>query len=383
MNYEQLFQEYKESRIEGRYVTLAHLAEPLADIPSDALRILGYSVQNQPIYAVQMGAGQTKVLMWSQMHGNESTTTKALFDFISFLRADTAYSKAMLAHFQFLFIPLLNPDGAHQYTRENANGVDLNRDAQNRTQPESVVLRAAYDAFQPNYCYNLHDQRSIFGAGSTGFPATVSFLAPAFNASCSFNAVRTQAVRVINAMHETIQQYIPNRIGRFDDTFNANCVGDTFQQLGVPTILIEAGHFPADYVREKTRKYIFVALVSGLRSIYENDIVRNDIEDYMNIPQNIPNFYDFVYKNVTICCDGSKKIINFAAQYTEVLQDGVVVFKAFISKIDQMDAFVGHITYDCHNLAFNHNGMLYPTLGQEANFSLEGGLQFENGLQVC
>ncbi|MBP6374259.1 MAG: DUF2817 domain-containing protein, partial [Flavobacterium sp.] len=222
MNYEQLFQEYKDSRIEGRYVSLAHLAAPLGDIPSDALLILGYSVQNQPIYAVQLGAGQTKVLMWSQMHGNESTTTKALFDFISFLRADVSLSKAMLANFHFLFIPLLNPDGAHQYTRENANGVDLNRDAQNRTQPESVVLRTAFDAFQPNYCYNLHDQRSIFGVGSTGFPATVSFLAPAFNASCSFNAVRTQAVRVINAMHETLQQYIPNRIGRFDDTFNAN-----------------------------------------------------------------------------------------------------------------------------------------------------------------
>ncbi|MFM2265602.1 MAG: hypothetical protein RLZ77_1022 [Bacteroidota bacterium] len=382
MNYEQLFQDFKSSRLLGRYITLAHLAEFFADLPSDALHVLGYSVQNQPIYAVQLGEGKTKVLMWSQMHGNESTTTKALIDFISFLRADTTESKALLTQFQFLFLPILNPDGAKAYTRENANGIDLNRDAQNRTQPESVVLKQAFDSFQPDYCYNLHDQRTIFGVGYTGLPATVSFLAPAFDSLCTYNAVRMQAVRVINAMHNALQQYIPNRMGRFDDTFNINCVGDTFQAAGVPTILIEAGHFPSDYLREKTRKFVFIGLISGLRSIYENDLVRNDIEDYMNIPQNFPNFYDFVYKNVTICCDGSKKIINFAAQYTEVLQEGDVVFKATISKIDQLDSFVGHHTYDCNNLVFNANGILCPTLGLEANFSLEGGPQFENGLQV-
>jgi hypothetical protein len=382
MNYEQLFQDFKIARLHGRYITLEHLSGFFADVPVDALRVLGYSVQNQPIYAVQLGVGKTKVLMWSQMHGNESTTTKALIDFISFLQADTTESKSLLAQFQFLLLPMLNPDGAKAYTRENANGVDLNRDAQNRTQPESEVLIQAFEAFQPDYCYNLHDQRTIFGVGLTGFPATVSFLAPAFDPLCTYNAVRMQAVRVINAMHNELQQYIPNRMGRFDDTFNINCVGDSFQAAGVPTILIEAGHFPSDYLREKTRKFVFIALISGLRSIYENDIVRNDIEDYMNIPQNFPNFYDFVYKNVTICCDGSKKIINFAAQYTEVLQEGNVVFKAIISKIEQLDSFVGHCTYDCHNLAFNANGILCPTLGLEANFSLEGGPQFENGLQV-
>ncbi|MBU3682134.1 MAG: peptidase M14, partial [Flavobacterium sp.] len=116
MNYEQLFQDFKSSRLHGRYITLAHLAEFFADFPSDALHVLGYSVQNQPIYAVQMGEGKTKVLMWSQMHGNESTTTKALIDFISFLRADTTESKALLTQFQFLFLPILNPDGAKAYT---------------------------------------------------------------------------------------------------------------------------------------------------------------------------------------------------------------------------------------------------------------------------
>jgi murein tripeptide amidase MpaA len=32
--------------------------------------------------------------------------------------------------FTFYCIPMLNPDGAALYTRENANKVDLNRDSQ-------------------------------------------------------------------------------------------------------------------------------------------------------------------------------------------------------------------------------------------------------------
>jgi murein tripeptide amidase MpaA len=46
---------------------------------------------------------------------------------------------------------MLNPDGAKSYTRVNANEVDLNRDSQNLTQPESRVLRTAFDLFQPDF----------------------------------------------------------------------------------------------------------------------------------------------------------------------------------------------------------------------------------------
>ncbi len=382
INYSQLFQDHKEPRLHGRYLTLSHLEAPLADLPKEAISVVGYSVQNQPIYAVRLGSGKTKIFAWSQMHGNESTTTKALIDFIRFLQGDSVLANQFLADFQFLLLPLVNPDGAALYTRENANGVDLNRDAIDRSQPESVVLRKAFDDFNPTFCFNLHDQRSIFGAGSTGNPATVSFLAPAYNAEREFNETRSQAVAVINAMNKELQRHIPNKIGRFDDGYNANCVGDTFQLLGVPTVLFEAGHFPQDYEREQTRKYIFVALISGLKSIYEIDIVRNDIDEYMNIPQNIPNFYDFVYKKIKIYCDGSKIISNFAAQYKEVLQDNQIQFRAYISKVGQLDAYFGHTTYDCQELEFIANGNSTPVEGEEATFSLQERIYFENGNQL-
>jgi hypothetical protein len=275
---------------------------------------------------------------------------------------------------------MLNPDGAELYTRENANGIDLNRDAQNLSQPESIILRNIFNEFQPHYCYNLHDQRTIFGVDDTGKPATVSFLAPAFNESRDINAVRLKAIHVIVAMNDVLQQYIPNQVGRFDDSFNINCVGDTFQYLNVPTILFEAGQFPNDYEREETRKYIFIALFSGIEFLYENDIVISKIDDYLKIPQNKVVFYDFVYKNVKINYDGKDKIINFAAQYKEVLYKGKVQFKARIAQIGNLDNFFGHVVIDANGERFSSDENDFPKIDQKADFCLGKSNKVVNGL---
>ena len=228
-------------------------------------QVIGKSVLGKPIYQLVLGSGKTKIFMWSQMHGNEGTTTKALFDFINFLHSDSTESRVLLSSFTFCLLPMVNPDGAEAYTRENANGIDLNRDAQNLTQPESIVLRQVFDRFQPHYAYNLHDQRTIFGVGSTGKPATLSFLAPSYNEEREINENRQKAINLIAGINDELQKYIPGQVGRFDDSFNINCIGDTFQFLGVPTILFEAGHYPNDYDREITRKYIFFSLISSFK----------------------------------------------------------------------------------------------------------------------
>ena len=149
MNYLNLHQQNKAESLFGRYITLKHIEPLLAKYPTTTV---GHSVLGKPIYKLLLGTGKTKVFMWSQMHGNEATTTKALFDFINFLHSNTTASEAILNSFTFCLLPMLNPDGAELYTRENANGIDLNRDAQDLSQPESKVLRQVIEAFQPDYC---------------------------------------------------------------------------------------------------------------------------------------------------------------------------------------------------------------------------------------
>ena len=88
--------------------------------------VIGRSELGKPIYAVRLGKGPVKILIWSQMHGNESTTTRALLLWLDRYLKTKHFQKTL----SLLIIPQLNPDGADRYTRQNANGIDLNRDAQ-------------------------------------------------------------------------------------------------------------------------------------------------------------------------------------------------------------------------------------------------------------
>jgi hypothetical protein len=374
-NYIELHTKYKEHSLFGRYITLNDI-EPL--LSKYKTIIIGKSVLGKPIYKYEIGSGKTRIFMWSQMHGNESTTTKALFDFFNLIHSDNQIGVKLLQEFTFCFLPMVNPDGAELYTRENANQVDLNRDAKNRSQPESILLRETFDNFKPDFCYNLHDQRTIYGVGEVPNPATVSFLAPAFNTNRDVNEVRLKAMNVIVAMNNELQKHIPNQVGRFDDSFNDNCIGDTFQSLNVPTILFEAGHFQDDYYREFTRKMIFTALVSGLQYIYENDIVSNEIGKYLNIPQNKIVFYDFLYKKIKINYDNKEFITNFAAQYVEELIDGKIQLNAYIVDIGELENFHGHYLFNAHKMSYHDDLENNPKINQKANFII-GNKKFVNG----
>lgn len=380
MDFEKLFEQNKEPSLHGRYITLDLITPILNKFnTNNAVQIIGKSVKGEPIYCYTLGKGKTKILLWSQMHGNEGTTTKALFDFFNLVHSDSELATNFLETFTFCCIPMLNPDGAKLHTRENANEVDLNRDSQNLTQPETKILRATFDSFKPDFCYNLHDQRTIYGVGNTNKSATVSFLAPAFNEAREINESRLKAINLIAGMNTVLQKYIPGQVGRFDDTFNINCIGDTFQSLGVPTVLFEAGHYPNDYLREETRKYIFIALISSFSILYENDIVVNEIGDYLNISQNKVSFYDLLYKNIKINYDSIEIITNFAAQYKEELIEGKICLNAYFIQIGNLENYFGHFEYDGHGANYADAFENYPNIDQKADFILDKNIKFVNG----
>ena len=383
MDYLQLATQYLEPKLKGKYIYLDIILPLLNSLNSDfEITEIGKSVQGRAIHQVKIGTGATKILMWSQMHGNESTTTKGLFDFFNFLQSDNEMAKRIKSDYTLLCIPMLNPDGAFLYTRENANEVDLNRDAFNATQPEMQVLHDVYKSFNPDYCYNLHDQRTIFGTEGFNLPATVSFLSPAYNEEREYNEVRLKAIHIINRMNDALQVYIPNQIGRFDDSYNVNCTGDYFTTQNTPTILFEAGHYANDYDRDIVRKFIFISLLSSFNGSYENVIVDNEMIDYLKIPQNNKCFYDFIYKNVKIIDNNVEKIINFAAQYTEVVQKGQLKFVATIAKIDDLQNFKGHLEYDCEEGLFSSKEIHFPVLEEKADFFINNLTEFNNGVKI-
>lgn len=337
---------FKENSIQGRYVVNEQIIKFLDGLSTDFLiETVGHSVEERRIKSVTVGNGKNTILMWSQMHGNESTTTKAVLDLLKFLESDNSLAAELLGNCTLKIIPIMNPDGAEAYTRVNANAIDLNRDAQDRGQPESKVLRDVYEDFQPDFCFNLHDQRTIFNVGDTSKPATVSFLAPSHDAERTISKTREISMQLIAAMNTELQEVIPEQVGRYDDGFNANCVGDTFQMLNTPTILFEAGHFPNDYERESTREYIFHALIKALHCVSGNEIPSYSKEDYFIIPENKKLFFDIVIKNAKIIDASYTKDVGIL--FAEVLKNGKISFEARIEKVGCLEHYFGHKTYNC------------------------------------
>ncbi len=304
------------------------------------VKVAGHSVEGRPIYALFLGSGSKKVFMWSQMHGNETTTTRALVDFIPwFLASEQANLREQLS---LCIVPQLNPDGAQRYTRLNANGIDLNRDAVQLSQPESKLLRMLFDEFQPQYCLNLHGQRTIYAAGSNGKPASVSFLSPSADPERSITLARKSAMQHIVAMQNELSKTLPKGIGRYDDTFNENCVGDTFSMLNVPTILFEAGHYANDYAREKTKAFILKAYKAFCTSIV-NEPADYRVSDYLKIPENKIEYVDIIVSGVTIkTADGIKKDQFLRLQYEEVLKENKIHFVPAMHSYGDSSGFKGH-----------------------------------------
>jgi hypothetical protein len=331
------FKEQKETSLFGKWITFNDI-EKLFQKHQEHFKInqLGFSEQNKPIYTLKIGSGKKKVLLWSQMHGNESTGTKALFDlFNCFTNSDNEIFKTILKECTLLFIPMLNPDGAQAYTRVNANDVDLNRDAVNRVAKESKLLRKTLEEFNPQFCFNLHDQRTIFGVEGTKNPATISFLAPSEEISRALTDGRKETMNVIVAMNNMLQQMIPDFVGRYTDEFYPTATGDNFQKLGYNTILIESGHYPEDYSRETSREYTFYAILQGLYHIATTENF-SAYKAYFEIPNNAKFFYDVIHRYKEPSND-------VAYQYQDFIADGKFVSQLYkVEDENSLENKLGH-----------------------------------------
>lgn len=334
---EKLYSDCKEQTLLGRWITFQDI-HPIYKVLPDFIvqEVVGTSENELPIYKLRIGKGKKKILIWSQMHGNESTGTKAVFDLIKFLSVfhTSAVASQLLATCEITIVPMLNPDGALAYTRVNTNDIDLNRDAVDLKAKESKLLREVLEDVNPAFCFNLHDQRTIFGVEGTLNPATISFLAPSEEIKRTVTEGRKETMNVIIAMNRLLQQFIPNHIGRYTDEFYPTATGDNFQKLGYNTVLIEAGHYPDDYDREIVRKYNFFALLQGIYHISTSDDF-SSYKEYFTIPNNQKNFYDVIHRDK----NGKKDV---AFQYVEKIKNNSFVLELKQEKEGDLSQYSAH-----------------------------------------
>ncbi|NJL74627.1 MAG: hypothetical protein HC892_05880 [Saprospiraceae bacterium] len=267
------YEQYREPSLTQKrfkHTDLLPLIEKRSNHPLFKVTKAGESVEGRAIYVVKVGTGKTKVLLWSQMHGDESTATMALMDVMNFFEQKDgldAIRKQLLNQLSIFMIPMLNPDGAERFQRQNAMGVDLNRDALRLQNPESKILKQVRDDLQPAWGFNLHDQSRYYAVGNTSKPATISFLAPAYNEQKEVNETRGDAMKLIVVMNKMLQKYLPGQVAKYSDAFEPRAFGDNIQKWGTRTILIESGGHYNDPEKQFIRKMNFLALMTALESI--------------------------------------------------------------------------------------------------------------------
>jgi len=289
------------------HATLWSTIAPIIDAaPALQREEIGRSVHGRPIHLVRYGTGPTGVLLWSQMHGDESTATMALADLFAFLAAepDAPLARRLAEKLTVLAIPMLNPDGAERFERRNAQGIDINRDARALATPEARILKGAQERFRPAFGFNLHDQnvRTRVGNGAAG--AAIALLAPAPNGEGIETEAHRKATHLAAAIRRAIEPIVGGHITRYDDEFNPRAFGDLMQSWDVATVLIESGGWAGDPEKQVLRAVNFVAILAALDAIATGAFADADPRDYLTLPENGRAVNDLVVRGGTVVAPG-------------------------------------------------------------------------------
>lgn len=296
---------------------------------------VGASIQGRAIRTVTFGRGPVKVLLWSQMHGDEATATMALADIFAFLAgADASPLRDRLAReLTVVFIPMLNPDGAELFQRQNAVGVDVNRDARRLATPEARTLKAVRDRLEPAFGFNLHDQGARTRVGRTGGQAAIALLAPAAEVTRAWGPVRTRARHVAAFLARDFAQAIPGKVAKYDDTFEPRAFGDLMQAWGTSTVLIESGALAGDPQKQRLRTLHVAAILGALDAIATGAYRGTATAHYDDLPFNAGGASDLLVRGGTIVMPGG----------TTVRADVSINFDDSVARTDGRVADVGDL----------------------------------------
>ncbi|HET7274493.1 MAG TPA: M14 family zinc carboxypeptidase [Longimicrobiaceae bacterium] len=381
-----LQEQYRVDEIQNREFTHSELWSAIGPIIDESGNLereeIGQSGEGRPLYSVRFGDGPTRVLLWSQMHGDESTATMALADIFNFFAEspDHPLVEQLADELTIVAVPMLNPDGAQRFQRRNAYGVDVNRDARMLSTPEARALKALHDSFDPDFGFNLHDQNIRTRVGSTDRQAAISLLAPAIDSEGTYNDVRNRARKVAAVIRNSIEPLVGGHITQYDATFNPRAFGDLVQSWGTSTVLIESGGWADDPEKQYLRQVNFVAILSALDAIATGSYAAADPERYNSLPMNGRSASDLLVTGGTVVIPGLAPIpLDISVNFENPLErrggeiDDIGDLQAVTARqtLDITGLFV-HPTSDALEYSAQGDASLQP--GAPASFTVRRGV---------
>ena len=177
---------------------------------------VGKSVEGRSINMLSFGTGDTKLLLWSQMHGDEATATAGLLSVFYFFAQNfkSSFVQSIYNTLSIKAIIMLNPDGSEKYQRRNGQGIDINRDAQRLVSPEGQILKKMHERIKPDFGFNLHDMRGKETVGESGKLLTVALMAPPYNKANEDSPTRVRAKKLVMIIKKTLDTFIEGHVAR-------------------------------------------------------------------------------------------------------------------------------------------------------------------------
>jgi hypothetical protein len=304
--YLQIYKDYSLAPQDLRTMNHTFISEQLKNISgqnrSIRLQTIGISAEQRDLFLVSFGKGKIKLLLWSQMHGDECTATAALlaiFNYFAHNDRDPVVQN-ISRNLSINVIPMLNPDGAEINQRWNAQDIDINRDARGQMTPEGRILKQMQEQIKPDYGFNLHDMMGREMAGESKKALYLALMAPPYNKEDEDSASRIRAKKLAVYLNQILEPLVGGHIARYKADYMPRAFGDAMQNWGVSTILIESGlnDTPDPHYLVKLN---FVALLSAFDAIAAGKVEQSDAALYNQIPLEGESLFDILIRDVLIC----------------------------------------------------------------------------------
>ncbi|MDD2595048.1 MAG: M14 family zinc carboxypeptidase [Bacteroidales bacterium] len=126
-----------------------------------SVEMVGVSSKGREIPMIKLSnrnndASKIKVWMQGAIHGNEPAGAEGLFMLTDYILNNEAGGK-YLDKIDLYILPMANIDGYFADTRASADGYDLNRDQTKFADKESVIIKKAFMAVNPDVAIDFHE----------------------------------------------------------------------------------------------------------------------------------------------------------------------------------------------------------------------------------
>lgn len=317
------------------------------------LKEVGVSAEGRSINMLSFGQGRVPLLLWSQMHGDEPTATAGLLAVFTCLadNFETPFVQHLYKNLRINAIVMLNPDGAERFVRRNAQGIDVNRDANRLSSPEGRTLRKMYEQIHPLYGFNLHDMRGRETVGESGELLSIALMAPPYNKENEDNLSRQRAKKLVVIIKDVLDHFIKGQVARYKADYMPRAFGDAFQNWGVSTVLIESG-LTDSRVPQHLVRLNFVLLLSAFSAIATDQVQKADPARYDKIPLEGKEVYDLLIKEALVC--NGRDIAPYRADIginvDYYLENGRIASKGLIDDIGDLSASGGRTVIDASRM---------------------------------